>query len=140
MQEAVTHYRTLAAMSEASLLEVHIETGRTHQIRRHLQAAGHPVAGDRRYGDFPFNRSARTRWGLRRMFLHAWKLELPHPLGGGRLRLEAPLPAELEEVLSRMNLPGPPGRAAAPEAEARAGAHPGSQGAARRKGAPADGR
>ena len=106
-QEAVTRWKVSAAMREASLLEVSIETGRTHQIRRHLQAAGHPVAGDPRYGDFPFNRLARQRWGLRRMFLHAWRLELPHPTGGARLRLEAPLPQELRAVLERMNLRPP---------------------------------
>ncbi len=107
LQEAVTRYRVLSSMREASLLSVRIETGRTHQIRRHLQAVGHPVAGDRRYGDFPWNRLARQRWGLDRMFLHAWKLELPHPSGGERLRLEAPLPAALAGVLSRLNLSGP---------------------------------
>jgi 23S rRNA pseudouridine955/2504/2580 synthase len=107
MQEAVTRWRVLAANKDASLLAVSIETGRTHQIRRHLEAVGHPVAGDRRYGDFPWNRGARTRWGLRRMFLHAWRLELPHPTTGAPLRLEAKLPAELEDVLSRANLPAP---------------------------------
>jgi len=106
-QEATTHYRVLASMREASLLSVRIETGRTHQIRRHLQAAGHPVAGDHRYGDFPFNRVAKTRWGLRRMFLHAWKLELPHPVESRVLRLSAPVPVELREVLAKMNLPAP---------------------------------
>jgi len=94
-------------MKEATLLQVLIETGRTHQIRRHLQAIGHPVAGDARYGDFNFNRTARTRWGLRRMFLHAWKLSLPHPLTGAPLALEAPLPEELREALKALNLPGP---------------------------------
>ncbi len=103
-QEAVTRYRVISSMKEASLLALRIETGRTHQIRRHMEAVGHPVAGDRRYGNFPFNRVARARWGLRRMFLHAWKLELQHPVTGERLRLEAPLPEELEAVLSRMNL------------------------------------
>lgn len=107
MQEAVTRWKVIASNKDASLLSVRIETGRTHQIRRHLEAIGHPVAGDRRYGDFAWNRSARQRWGLRRMFLHAWKLELPHPGTGAPLRLEAPLPAELVEVLSRANLPGP---------------------------------
>jgi 23S rRNA pseudouridine955/2504/2580 synthase len=118
MQEALTRYRVHAAMKEASLLELRIETGRTHQIRRHLQAVGHPVAGDRRYGDFPFNRLAKTRWGLSRMFLHAWKLELPHPAGGPPLALEAPLPAELVAALGRMNLlaprPAPGGDGARP--------------------------
>lgn len=109
-QEAVTRWKVLSSMKDASLLAVTIETGRTHQIRRHLEAIGHPVAGDRRYGDFAWNRSARQRWGLRRMFLHAWRLELPHPTTGAPLRLEAPLPDELALVLSRMNLAGPPGR------------------------------
>ena len=108
MQEAITHWRVVSSMKEASLLAVRIETGRTHQIRRHLEAAGHPVAGDRRYGDFPFNRIGKQRWGLDRMFLHAWKLSLPHPVTGRTLALEAPLPPELVQVLSRMNLPGPP--------------------------------
>jgi 23S rRNA pseudouridine955/2504/2580 synthase len=109
-QAAVTHYEVLASMKEASLLSLRIETGRTHQIRRHLRAVGHPVAGDRRHGDFAWNRLARVRWGLGRMFLHAWRLALPHPAGGGPLRLEAPLPPELAAVLERLNLPAPGAR------------------------------
>jgi 23S rRNA pseudouridine955/2504/2580 synthase len=111
-QEALTRWRVVSSMKDATLLEVSIETGRTHQIRRHLEAVGHPVAGDRRYGDFPWNRAARQRWGLRRMFLHAWRLSLPHPVTGARLALEADLPAELRDVLSKMNL-APPGRGSA---------------------------
>ena len=106
-QEAITRWKVLSSMKEASLLAVTIETGRTHQIRRHLEAAGHPVAGDRRYGDFAFNRVAKQRWGLSRMFLHAWKLELPHPVTGSPLRLEAELPKALTQALSSMNLQGP---------------------------------
>jgi 23S rRNA pseudouridine955/2504/2580 synthase len=108
-QEATTHYAVVSSMREASLLQLRIETGRTHQIRRHLQSVGHPVAGDSRYGDFPFNRLARTRWGLRRMFLHAWKLTVPHPMTGRTLRLVAPPPDELLAVLRKMNLAPPPG-------------------------------
>jgi len=107
-QEAVTRWKVVSSMKDASLLAVAIETGRTHQIRRHLEAVGHPVAGDRRYGDFAWNRAARQRWGLRRMFLHAWRLEIPHPVTGAPLRLEAPLPEELLGVLSRLNLAPPP--------------------------------
>jgi 23S rRNA pseudouridine955/2504/2580 synthase len=118
-QEAVTRWKVLSSMKEASLLSVAIETGRTHQIRRHLEAAGHPVAGDRRYGDFPFNRAAKQRWGLSRMFLHAWRLELPHPVTGAPLRLEAELPPELAAVLSRMNLAGPAGGPPSPRRDAR---------------------
>ena len=103
-QEAVTRWQVTSSNHDASFLSVRIETGRTHQIRRHLQAMGHPVAGDRRYGDFPFNKEARSRWGLRRMFLHAWKLEIPHPITGAPLRLESPLPPELVEVLGLANL------------------------------------
>ncbi|MBK9515920.1 MAG: RluA family pseudouridine synthase [Anaeromyxobacter sp.] len=109
LQPALTRWKVLASMKEASLLGVVIETGRTHQIRRHLQGAGHVVAGDSRYGDFNFNRVARARWALRRMFLHAWKLSLPHPVTGARLALTAPLPPELREVLKMMNLPVPEG-------------------------------
>jgi 23S rRNA pseudouridine955/2504/2580 synthase len=118
-QEAVTRWKVVSSMKEASLLSVAIETGRTHQIRRHLDAVGHPVAGDKRYGDFAFNRLAKQRWGLSRMFLHAWKLELPHPATGAPLRVEAELPSALREVLSRMNLQGPGGPAPAPSAPPR---------------------
>jgi 23S rRNA pseudouridine955/2504/2580 synthase len=115
-QEAVTRWQAASSNHDASLLVVRIETGRTHQIRRHLQAAGHPVAGDRRYGDFAFNRSARARWGLKRMFLHAWRLAIPHPVTGAPLDLVAQLPAELLEVLSRANLTAPPGSSPSPPA------------------------
>jgi 23S rRNA pseudouridine955/2504/2580 synthase len=104
MQEAATRYRVLKQGGEAALLEVTLETGRTHQIRRHLAAIGHPVAGDRKYGDFGFNREARARWGLKRLFLHAERLELPHPESGARVKLESPLPAELADVLRRAGI------------------------------------
>ena len=104
MQSALTHWRRLAGGNEATLLELTIETGRTHQIRRHLDAIGHPVVGDTKYGDFPFNRIAQRQWGLRRMFLHSFRLGLPHPITGKRLQLEAPLPAELSEALQRAGI------------------------------------
>jgi 23S rRNA pseudouridine955/2504/2580 synthase len=109
MQEAGTRWRVLRQGGEAALLEVTIETGRTHQIRRHLAAIGHPVAGDKKYGDFPFNREARARWGLKRLFLHAERLEVAHPDDGRRMRFESPLPAELEEVLERAGMGARPG-------------------------------
>jgi 23S rRNA pseudouridine955/2504/2580 synthase len=113
MQPALTHYRVVAASPEASLLECEIETGRTHQIRRHLAAIGHPVLGDRRHGDFPLNRELRGRWGLDRLFLHAELIETEHPIHGGRLRAVSPLPPSLEAVLKRagVSLPAPATRA-----------------------------
>lgn len=104
MQEAITRYRVLAQGGEAALLECSIETGRTHQIRRHLASLGHPVAGDRKYGDFAFNRDVRTRWGLKRLFLHAQRIEFPHPEHGGKVVVEAGLPPELKDVLKRAAL------------------------------------
>lgn len=104
MQEARTRWRKLAGGEEATLLELTIETGRTHQIRRHLDAIGHPVVGDGKYGDFPFNRIAQRQWGLRRMFLHSLRLSLPHPISKKRLVLLAPLPQELVEALSRAKI------------------------------------
>ena len=100
MQAAITHYRVLATGAGVSLLECTIETGRTHQIRRHLAAIGHPVAGDARYGDFPFNRDIAKTWGLKRQFLHAHRLCFTHPFTPERLDLSSPLPADLESALA----------------------------------------
>ena len=83
-----------------SLLEVTIKTGRTHQIRVHLASEGMPIAGDDKYGDFERNK-ALARAGaaapLKRMFLHAWRLQCQHPVTGERLELRAELPPELAE-------------------------------------------
>ena len=104
LQSALTHWRKLAGGPEATLLELTIETGRTHQIRRHLEAIGHPVVGDSKYGDFPFNRVAQRQWGLRRMFLHSARLSLSHPLTRKRLVFESPLPSDLAESLPRAGI------------------------------------
>lgn len=81
-----------------SLLEVTIKTGRTHQIRVHLSQAGHPIAGDDKYGDFDWNRQL-ARAGFPRMFLHAWRLEVQHPVSGERLHIVAQPSVELKKVL-----------------------------------------
>ena len=107
MQEAITHWQVAKQSGECALLSCSIETGRTHQIRRHLAAIAHPVAGDKRHGDFAFNREARARWGLKRLFLHAERIEFPHPEHGRRLVVEAPLPRELQDALKRAALPLP---------------------------------
>ncbi len=77
-----------------TLLEVTIKTGRTHQIRVHLAAQGHPIAGDDKYGDFERNK-ALQKLGLKRMYLHAWRLQFTHPASGERIELLAPLPPDL---------------------------------------------
>lgn len=102
LQTAVTRYRAIGQGRDASLVEVEIETGRTHQIRRHFQAIGHPVVGDDKYGDFPLNRRARAEWGLRRMFLHAARLGLPHPVTGQPMTFRAPVPPELCAVIDQL--------------------------------------
>jgi len=101
---ALTHVRTLAFDGKISAALLRIETGRTHQIRRHLAAVGHPLAGDRKHGDFAFNRDVRARWGLKRLFLHAAFIEVPHPEDGRKVRFEAPLPEELKAVLRAAGL------------------------------------
>ena len=84
--------------NDFTLLEALLRTGRTHQIRVHMQANGCPIAGDEKYGDFSANRDLQKH-GLKRMFLHAANLVLPHPLTGEELQLHAPLPAELTRFL-----------------------------------------
>jgi 23S rRNA pseudouridine955/2504/2580 synthase len=86
-----------------SLVEVELKTGRTHQIRVHLTNAGFPLLGDDKYGDFALNKELQ-RLGLKRMFLHAAKLEMTHPVTGESLALEAPLPQELGEFLRRLDI------------------------------------
>jgi 23S rRNA pseudouridine955/2504/2580 synthase len=84
-----------------TLLEAELKTGRTHQIRVHLSHLGFPIAGDDKYGDFDLNKQL-MRNGLKRMFLHAWQVSLPHPVSGEALKLEAPLPPELENFLQKL--------------------------------------
>ena len=95
-RRAVTGYRVRERFAEWTLLELDLVTGRTHQIRVHLTALGHPVAGDPVYGT---GTSRRGPDGLARLFLHAWRLELVSPASARLVRAEAPLPATLESVL-----------------------------------------
>jgi 23S rRNA pseudouridine955/2504/2580 synthase len=88
----------------ATLMDVSIHTGRTHQIRVHAAFAGHPVAGDDKYGDREFNDRLRAL-GLRRMFLHASSVAFRWPDSGLAFRAEAPLPAELAAVIERLRSP-----------------------------------
>jgi 23S rRNA pseudouridine955/2504/2580 synthase len=91
---SVTLVKTRRRLPGFTLLEVTIRTGRTHQIRVHLAAQGHPIAGDAKYGDFERNKALQKE-GLKRMFLHAWRLQFTHPASGEQIELKAPLPPEL---------------------------------------------
>ena len=93
-REARTRFTLERALPEYSLLRVRLDTGRTHQIRVHLQAIGHPVAGDPEYG-------TAGLLGLERQFLHAARLALEHPFTGEPLELRSPLPADLAAALQR---------------------------------------
>ena len=101
-QAARTIFRLKRVWSGYSLVEAELKTGRTHQIRVHLAHVGHPIAGDDKYGDFDLNKSL-ARNGLKRMFLHACKLTVRHPLTGDAVTFEAALPAELVAFVDRLN-------------------------------------
>src|SRR5437588_6536867 len=94
-REARTHFRVLERFSRHTLLLLQLETGRTHQIRVHLKAIGHPVVGDPVYGTGSTIRGVT----IKRQFLHAYQLQFTHPTTGSITELEVPLPGELQEVL-----------------------------------------
>jgi 23S rRNA pseudouridine1911/1915/1917 synthase len=93
-REARTHFTLERALRSSSLLSLLLETGRTHQIRVHLQAIGHPVAGDPEYG-------TAGLLGLERQFLHASRLAFTHPITGEPLEVRSPLPEDLQSALER---------------------------------------
>jgi 23S rRNA pseudouridine955/2504/2580 synthase len=89
-----------------ALLEAELKTGRTHQIRVHLQHLQLPIVGDAKYGDFTLNKAlarANAMPGIKRMFLHAYRLKLTHPATGEPLQLEAPLPADCRGFIEQLN-------------------------------------
>jgi 23S rRNA pseudouridine1911/1915/1917 synthase len=98
-REALTHFTLERALPRATLLRVRLETGRTHQIRVHLQAIGHPVCGDPEYGTAGI-------YGLERQFLHAERLAFTHPVTGAELDVHSPLPADLTAALERATVDG----------------------------------
>jgi 23S rRNA pseudouridine1911/1915/1917 synthase len=99
---AFTEYRVMEEFRGFALLEVKIKTGRTHQIRVHLSAVGHPVVGDDVYGESSFRQFARRYAPLNRYFLHAAALRLNHPTTGEPLEFHSPLPSELQKLLESL--------------------------------------
>ena len=100
-QEALTEFRPLQCFEQASLLEVQLHTGRTHQIRVHAASIKHPLVGDDKYGDKTFNQIMASR-GLKRLFLHAHRLQFQ--LDAQVMKIEAPLSDELQQVLNRLDV------------------------------------
>lgn len=101
-KEAISDFRPVEFFGKkATLLEVAIHTGRTHQIRVHAAHAGHPVAGDEKYGDEDFNEALKAS-GLTRMFLHAHSVSFEWPEGGDTFSASAPLPADLAAVIDKL--------------------------------------
>ena len=96
---SITHYETLEAFAHASLVEVHLETGRTHQIRVHMSAMRHPCVGDLTYGADP---TLAKRLGLERQWLHAVSLGFEHPSSGDRIGVTSEYPADLATALARL--------------------------------------
>lgn len=102
---AHTIFRKRLCGNQFSLVEAQLKTGRTHQIRVHLAHSGYPIIGDDKYGDFPLNKKMAGE-GLKRMFLHAWRIRFPHPVSNQLLTIEAPLPPELDCFLARLKEAG----------------------------------
>lgn len=96
-KHAVTHYRTLEAFAEATLVDVHLETGRTHQIRVHFSALNRPLVGDPMYGP---DSELSERLGLSRQWLHAVSLSFNHPSDGRRMQITSPYPDDLQHALT----------------------------------------
>ena len=103
-QRAITLVRVSRLVGDYSLLEVTIKTGRTHQIRVHLASQGYPIVGDDKYGDFELNKRLAAL-GMKRMFLHAWRLQFIHPQTGRSETVEAALPDELQNFIDHVQPP-----------------------------------
>lgn len=102
-KNAVTYYQVLKSYRNASLVQLHLETGRTHQIRVHMAGTGHPLLGDTLYNESTDEKGKAAVPGnpFTRAALHAWKLEFHHPFTGEKILLEAPLPVDFESFLGK---------------------------------------
>lgn len=103
-REAVTHFKVVERFKKYSLLEVRLDTGRTHQIRVHMEYAKHPIVGDLEYGYRKHQNQKLLEEGidLKRQFLHAYRLEFIHPISGKKLEFKNNLPADLQKVLEEL--------------------------------------
>jgi 23S rRNA pseudouridine955/2504/2580 synthase len=99
---ALTRFKVLERFSQTSLTRVNIETGRLHQIRLHFAALGYPVVLDDQHGDFNFNKQFSKKYGLKRQFLHASRLEIKH--GGTKRVWSAPTPTDLQKVIEALRV------------------------------------
>jgi 23S rRNA pseudouridine1911/1915/1917 synthase len=99
-REAETRFEAVERLPRSTLLEAAPQTGRTHQIRVHLSAVGHPILGDRKYG------GGSNALGLDRPFLHSWRIAFDHPVTGERVELEEPLPNDLGRALRKARAEG----------------------------------
>jgi len=106
-QRAITLVRVSRLVGDYSLLEVTIKTGRTHQIRVHLASQGYPIVGDDKYGDFELNKRLAAQ-GMKRMFLHAWRLQFVHPQAGKPQTVQADLAPELQQFIDHVQPPPAP--------------------------------
>jgi 23S rRNA (uracil1939-C5)-methyltransferase len=107
LREARTKYRRLILLHGHSVVAATPETGRLHQIRRHLAQIGHPIVGDERYGDAATNRHFAERFATARVLLHAAAISFPHPVTGERIAVAAPVPGDFALVLERLGLARP---------------------------------
>jgi 23S rRNA pseudouridine955/2504/2580 synthase len=101
-KQAVSHYKLITNFVNCCMVEVNLETGRTHQIRVHSAHIGHPIAGDKKYGDDEFN-SIMKNMGLKRLFLHAHVLAFQNPVRDHDIHVSAPLSEDLQTVLDNLN-------------------------------------
>ena len=104
-KRAVTHYRTIEKLNNAALVECRLETGRTHQVRVHMQSLGHALLGDPVYGRTKGAQKALLdELDFRRQALHAAHLGFIHPISGNALAFESPMPADMQELFSRLHV------------------------------------
>jgi len=101
-KKSVTHFEVRKELENTTLVDVLLETGRTHQIRAHFAAIGHPLVCDDQHGNFAKNKIFRKKYGLKRQFLHASSLSFQHPETAKRIQMVAPFPVDLKDVMDSL--------------------------------------